>query len=288
MNSAKNALSSARVSTSWMLAGRAERLWQVFAVLSVTALSWWYFTAHRHSSASGYHGLVVGLGWIGTALALLAAALSIRKRMAYQGVGKLSAWLSAHIYLGVVAAFAIFYHSGFRTGGPLTTWLQAFFSLTVVSGLLGWWLARKIPPLLTAIEENPAIQEELLSVRAECLRGMFELAAGGSADFRATVEQCLRKETVSWKRMARFYRRRSTLSQELPAFQKDQEVALRRLKQHEHRAFQRAAEYALRVNKMNAELFLQRVLRGWLTLHMVNTAAMFGLAALHIFSVLYY
>ncbi|MGH9722909.1 MAG: hypothetical protein ACRD8O_22085 [Bryobacteraceae bacterium] len=263
-------------------------IWRIFAVLSVVVLSYWYVTAHRQPSADGHRSLVITLGWIGTALTVLAASLSIRKRMAYQGAGKLSAWLAGHIYLGVVAAFAIFYHSGFRTGSPLTASLLAFFSLTVVSGLLGWWLSRAVPPLLTEIEETPAIQEQLLSVRAECLRGMLELAAGGSAEFRAVVEQRLMKETASWKRMVRFYRKQSTLSQELPAFQKEHEDDLRRLKQHEHRAFEKAAEYALRANKMSAELLLQRVLRGWLTLHMVNTAAMFGLAAIHIFSVLYF
>ena len=46
--------------------------------------------------------------YIGTTLALLTGALSIRKRLSYQGMGRLSLWLSAHIYLGVVAAIAIF------------------------------------------------------------------------------------------------------------------------------------------------------------------------------------
>ena len=88
--------------------------------------------------------------------------------------------------------------------------------------------------------------------------------------------------------MFRFYRRRSTLTQELPAFQKEHASFLARLRPHEHRAFQRAAEYALRINKMNAELLLQRVLRGWLTLHVVSTGTMFALSAVHIFTALYY
>jgi hypothetical protein len=228
------------------------------------------------------------LGWIGTSLAVLAAALSIRKRMAYQGVGKMSVWLTAHIYLGIVSAFAIFYHSGLRAGGPLSAWLLAFFSLTVVSGLMGLWFARKLPRLLTAIEETPAILEDLLSGRSQCLQGMLELANGGSPDFRALVEQRLMKETASWSRMFRFYQRRSTLAQELPAFQKEHAESLTRLRPKEHLAYQRATEYALRVNKMNAELFLQRVLRGWLTVHIVSTGTMFALAAVHIVTALYY
>jgi hypothetical protein len=35
-------------------------------------------------------------------------------------------------------------------------------------------------------------------------------------------------------------------------------------------------------------LLLQRVLRGWLTLHVVSTGTMFGFAAVHIFTVLYF
>jgi len=278
----------ARVSSSGMLAGSAERAWQVFAGLSLVALSWWYFAAHRLPSPDGYHGLVASFGWIGTALAVLAAALSVRKRLAYQGVGKLSGWMRAHIYLGVLAAFAIFYHTGFHAGGWVTSLLMTFFLLTIASGLLGWWISRKVPTLLTAVEEKPAILEELLIIRADCLRGMLELAIAGTPEFRVAVKQHLTKETASWPRMLRFFRRRSTLAQELPAFLKEQEQAQTSLPESERGAFQRAAEYALQVNKMNAELLLQRVLRGWLTLHMVTTAAMFGLAAVHIFSVLYY
>jgi hypothetical protein len=288
MNVARSLFPGARVSTSGNLAKRAARAWQAFAVLSVAALSWWYIAAHREPSANRYHGLVLALGWIGTSLALLAVALSVRKRMAYQGPGKMSAWLNAHIYLGIVSVFAIFYHSGFRAGGPLSAWLLTFFSLTAVSGLMGWWFSRAVPPLLTAMEETPAILEDLLSVRADCLRGMLELAKGGSPEFRAQVEQRLMKETASWSRMFRFYNRESTLAQELPAFHHEQAASLARLQPREHLAYQRATEYALRGNKMNAELLLQRVLRGWLTFHIVSTGTMFGLATIHIFTALYY
>jgi len=288
MNPARSVAPGGRVSTSGDRARRAERTWQALAVLAVAALTWWYFDAHQQPSANRYHGLVLGLGWIGISLALLASGLSIRKRMAYQGVGRMSTWLTAHIYVGIISAFAILYHSGLHAGSLFSAFLLTFFSLTIISGLMGWWFTRALPPLLTAIEENPAILEDLLTVRAECLQGMLELAKGGSPGFRALVEQRLMRETASWSRMFRFYTRRSTLAQELPAFQKEYAKSLQGLPPQEHLAFQRAAEYALRVNKMNAELLLQRVLRGWLTFHIVSTGTMFGLAAVHIFTELYY
>ncbi|HTC34596.1 MAG TPA: hypothetical protein VK724_14545 [Bryobacteraceae bacterium] len=288
MNPARSLVAGARVSSSGHAARVAERVWQVLAVLAIAALSWWYFAAHRQPSPNRYHSLVLALGWIGTSLAVMAAALSIRKRMAYQGVGKMSVWLTAHIYIGIVAAFAIFYHSGLRAGGPLSSWLLAFFSLTIVSGLMGWWFSRTLPRLLTAMEEAPAIMEDVLMVRSQCLQGMLELANAGSPEFRSLVQQRLMKEAESWSRMFRFYRRRSTLAQELPEFQKEHEESLNELKPREHLAYRRATEYALRVNKMNAELLLQRAMRGWLTFHIVVTGTMFGLAAVHVFTALYY
>jgi hypothetical protein len=138
------------------------------------------------------------------------------------------------------------------------------------------------------MEERPAIIEDLISVRAECLQGMLEQASVGTPEFRALVQDRLMKETASWSRMARFYRRRSTLAEELPTFRKEQATYLASLDTREHRAFERAEEYALRVNKMNAELLLQRILRGWLTFHIVTTSTMFALAAVHIFTALYY
>jgi len=257
---------------------RAEHLWQIFASLVIAGLLWWYLTAHPR----------VALGWIGASLMIFAAALSIRKRLAYQGIFRMSFWLTAHVYLGLVAAAAIFLHTSLRGGGPLTAILLILFYLTVVSGIVGWWFARTLPPLLSAIEESPAILEDLLTVRADCLKGMMELADNGSPEFKDLVEQSLMRVTTSWSRMLRFYRRRSTLAEELPAFQQEQAESLKQLKRQEHRAFQRAAEYALRVNKMNAELLLQRLLRGWLTFHVVSTGAMFGLTAVHIGTVLYY
>jgi hypothetical protein len=288
MNGAKSLLAGARVSTSRNPIRLTAWMWQILTVVSVAALSWWYISAHRHPSANRYHGLVLALGWTGTCLALMAAALSARKRMAYQGPGRMSVWLTGHIYLGIVSAFAIFYHCGWQVGGPLSAWLLTFFSLTVVSGLMGWWFSRKLPPLLTATEEGPAIVEDLQAVRAECLQGMIELAAGGSPDFRDLVERRLLKEAASWSRMFRFLRNRSTLAQELPAFQKEYAESISRLAPGEHPACLRVTEYALRVNKMNAELLPQRAMRGWLTFHLVSTATMFGLLAVHIFTALYY
>lgn len=275
----------ARVSTSGRPADRGLRLWQAFAVLSTAGLSYWYWQRHHQTPDRDF---LFASGVLGTVMALLAASLSVRKRLAYQGIGRMSAWLTGHIYLGMVSALAIFLHSGFRGGGPVTAVLLGFFLLVIVSGLLGLAIAGRVPKLLTAVEENPGHIEDLIDIRQDCLQGLMGLGQGGSPEFRDLVKERLTGEAFSLRRMAGFYRRRSTLAQELPAFQKELEPSMERIKSHEHRAFQRAAEYVLHANKMNAELLLHRVLRGWLTFHMATTVVMLSMAALHIFLVLFY
>ena len=183
-------------------------------------LTWWYIVAHRQPSANRYHGLV--LAWVG--LERAGAAGGRAKRPQAHGLSGRGTNVRlaerAHL-LGIVAAFAIFYHSGLRTGGPLSAWLLTFFSLTVVSGLMGWWFPAGLPPLLTAMEENPAILEDLLMVRARMSARHARAGRRRLARVPRLGEKRLMTETTSWSRMFRFYRRRSTLAQELPAFQKE-------------------------------------------------------------------
>lgn len=279
------ATSRIRVSTSGRAVDRAERFWQIFALLSMSGLLCWYFAGH-YRSADRLFAFTSGI--IGVASAVLAATLSIRKRLAYQGVGRMSNWLTGHIYFGLISAMAIFLHSGMRAGGPSTEVLLGVFCFAVATGVVGLLIARRLPPLLTAIEENPAMIEDLIESRSECLRGLHELAAGGSAEFRSLVKRRLVTEVGSIGRMVRFYTKRTTLAQELPAFQREYETVLRKLKTSEQAAFRRAAEYALRANKMNAEYLLHRLLRGWLTFHMMATVTTFALAVVHVFTVLFY
>jgi hypothetical protein len=261
---------------------------RILVIVTVFALSWWYFDSQRRPSADRNYWMVTSLGWIGMAMTVAASALSVRKRLLYRGPGRMASWLGLHSYVGVVAMFAIAYHSGFRMGGPLTASLLVFFAVAAVSGIVGLRISRSVPPLLTAMEEKPALMEELLRVRGECMRGVLELARGGSDGFRFLVEKRLVKETGSMVRMWRFYRNRSTLAKEFQQFLRELEPDMQYLKPLERQAFQRAAQYALHVNKMNAELVLQRLLRGWVALHMVCTAVLLALAFVHVFSVLYY
>lgn len=267
---------------------KAELAWIVITVASVAILSYFYFTLMGTPSPDGHHRLVMNLGYLGTFFILILFSFSFRKRLALQGVIKLRYWLKEHVYLSIITTFVIFYHATLKLGGPVTAWLLLLFSLTIVSGLFGWWITKKVPPLLTAIEEDPVIIEDLLAARENHYRAIVELSQGKSESFRRIAGQRLRSEMNSWSRMLKYYVKRSTVAPLLASFQAEYEAELRALPENERADFQQVVENALRVNKVNAELFLQRILRRWLTLHIVISAAMAALAVVHIVSVFYY
>ncbi len=265
-----------------------ETVWTIFTVLFVAVLSYVYFSVERKPSPDGHHTLVMTLGYLGTFLILVIFAFSYRKRLWLQGAVKLRFWLKEHIYLSIIVTFVIFYHATLKLGGPVTGWLLLLFSLTIVSGLFGWWITKRVPPMLTAMEEEPVIVEDLLELKENYCRRVVELSQGKSETFRRAVSRRLRPEMESWSRMARFIVKRSTLDPELAPFQSKFEAEVKRLPEVEQADFKRLIETALRINKANAELFLQRVLRRWLTMHIVISTAMAALAVVHIVSVFYY
>lgn len=270
------------------LEAKVEMTWAIFTVVFVVVLSYLYFSIERKPSADGHRAMVMNLGYLGTFFMLIIFAFSYRKRLALQGFVKLRFWLKEHIYLSIIATFVIFYHATLKLGGPVTAWLLGLFSITIVSGLFGWWITKKIPPLLTAIEEAPAIIEDLLESKENYYRAVVELTQGKSEHFRRVVERGLWREMNSWARMLRWYRHPSAVKSQAEEFQKKYAPEQNRMPESERPDFQRVVETALRINKVNAELFLQRVLRRWLTLHIVISMAMAALAVVHIVSVFYY
>ncbi|MCH9806688.1 MAG: FAD-dependent oxidoreductase [Alphaproteobacteria bacterium] len=80
------------------------------------------------------------------ALSVLAAILSLRKRIKILGIWDFSSWRVFHSIVGVLALVALFAHTGFRLGSNLNMWLMLTF--------LGLAVAGAIAGLATAFEHR--------------------------------------------------------------------------------------------------------------------------------------
>lgn len=85
-------------------------------------------------------------GYVLLALSVLAAVLSLRKRISWLRLGDFDGWRVFHLIVGVVALVALAAHTGFRLGSNLNMWLMLCF--------LGLGLAGAMAGLATAMEHR--------------------------------------------------------------------------------------------------------------------------------------
>lgn len=89
-------------------------------------------------------------------------------------IGRLAAWLHAHVFYGIAAALVVWFHGGLRTGSTMGLLLNALSYFVIASGVIGallWtfgptWLTRAEREL--SIEKAFALREHLLRKVAEC------------------------------------------------------------------------------------------------------------------------
>ena len=97
------------------------------------------------------------------------AAFNLRKKLPVVAWGTASAWLQAHIYVGLGSAVLFGIHVSWRMpDGPLETTLAALYGLTFINGLLGLYWTRTLPPKLANVAE------EVLYERIPLLRSQLQ------------------------------------------------------------------------------------------------------------------
>jgi hypothetical protein len=89
------------------------------------------------------------LGIASTLLILWLALLGIRKRRTTAGSRSLSAWTSAHVYLGLALVVTATLHTGFQFGWNVHTLAYVLVLLVVVSGLTGIGFYAMLPSALS-------------------------------------------------------------------------------------------------------------------------------------------
>ncbi len=155
----------------------------------------WQTLVYDDNFSSG-HTVGLYLGVLGFLVILLAELLwVVRKRRSGWWIVRRALWLKSHIWLGFLGLFFCVIHSDLRWGGTLTGSLWMALIVTILSGLVGWFLQKSCPPrmsqrslIIVTIEEFPARCEQL---RKQMDR-IIEAACGSH-----TLEQALQEQQPS-------------------------------------------------------------------------------------------
>ncbi|MBI4751226.1 MAG: cyclic nucleotide-binding domain-containing protein [Acidobacteria bacterium] len=247
----------------------------------------------------------MNLRWISGCVGLFGIAVvmtyPIRRQIWKHRVGPLRYWMLGHTYAGVIAGLVILLHGGTSLGGLLTTALMISFDLVILTGLVGILIYQLGPRLLTQIEEEPLLLEDLVRRREELYQEIADLLETAQCQAREhqTESDFLQyflpardrvlKLTTSLSFLFRNYLYREPLDVLLEAmtwvFQADQT----RLKtKSEQVIFKRIVEAAVTARRIDALIYLHRALRLWLPPHVITTSFMLVLLLAHIFQVIYY
>ena len=247
--------------------------------------------------AHGLDGLLTGtwltMRWVTGIVGLFGIAVvmtyPLRKQVYRRRAGALRYWMLIHVYLGALAGLILMLHAGSRTGGLLTTSLYFAFDAVILSGLFGIASYIVAPRILTSIEGEPLLVEDLVARREELQQELEEIEKQSEGWLKEDIEERVVKPFRTLSFLMRQFTRREALTALLADARAPFKDRLTRLATNEERTLlQRAVETAVTLRRVDALIYLHKILKIWIAPHVISTAVMLALMVVHIIQVVYF
>jgi Fe-S-cluster-containing dehydrogenase component len=271
-------------------------LWHVVGVLAVViggVLAIWATRAFSQDASLLGRGGWLTMRWT-TGLAGLAGivwvmAYPMRKQIYRRRAGALRYWMLSHVYIGVLAGVLILVHGGTNSGGLLTTTLMVSFDLVIASGLFGAICYLFVPRLMTRIEREPLLIEDLEARRKE-LRSELVRASNETSnpELKALIESKVRRRFLGLGYLMRQYFRREDLNAMLADARSEFRSAAESMNRSDDARLIEAIENAATLRRVDALVYLHTLLKLWLPPHVLFTSLMLVLMVIHIAQVVYF
>ena len=146
-----------------MIVDRGQLQW-IYATTAIAMASTAAYLVYAVLSANGPRaGSAMGLvfGFAGTGIIIFECLLSLRKKYPASPVGRVSLWLRAHVWLGLLSFLLILFHSGFHWGRGLASLLMWLFAIIAISGVVGVALQNYIPTRMMELVRRETIYAQI-------------------------------------------------------------------------------------------------------------------------------
>jgi hypothetical protein len=210
-----------------------------------------------------------------------------RKQVYRRRAGPLRYWLLAHVYVGVIAGVVLLLHGGRSSGGLLTSMLMVSFDLVILSGLFGIACYLIVPRIMTSIEGDPLLFEDLKARREE-LRETLALIDVSDNELRQLIKGKVRRRFLSFSYLLRQYVRREPLSALLAQAREEFRIAAAPLSDLNRLRLIEAVETSATLRRVDALIYLHQMLKLWLAPHVVTSALMLVLLVVHVIQVVFF
>lgn len=259
----------------------------VLAMLTITSTAFWM--ARRYTLDAHFFGTWLTLRWITGLLGLGSIAIVLtypaRKQIYKRRVGPLRYWKLVHVYLGLIAGIILLIHGGRDSGGLLTSLLMVSLDVVIVSGLFGISCYFIVPRIMTSIEGDPLLIEDL-RVRRQELRKTLSLIDTSNYQLRNLIKVKMRKRFFSFGYLLRQYTRREDLTRMLAQAREEFQADAEGLSDPKaRRSLMDAVEATATLRRVDSLIYLHQLLKLWLAPHVVSVSIMLALLLVHIIQV---
>jgi Fe-S-cluster-containing dehydrogenase component/CRP-like cAMP-binding protein len=267
--------------------------WHVFGVLltlGLTAGIVWGLERFGIDTRLG--GTWLTVRWITGLIGLggIAAVMSypMRKQVYRRRAGALRYWMLMHVYVGVAAGLTLLLHGGKTTGGLLTSLLMISFDAVIVTGIFGILVYLIAPRIMTSIEGEPLLVEDLRARRDELRETLADIGQRSNESLREFIRRKVRGKVFSFRYLLRQYLKREELTRLLAAAREEYEAEARSLDPESRQLLLEAIEATVTLRRVDSLIYLHQLLKLWLAPHVVATSLMLALMFVHIVQVVFF
>ena len=259
---------------------RQRILRKTLAILSLFLI---FFVGHETYGLT-LHNKSYFSGWTLAGLIGILTAYSIRKKISVLPIGAATSWLQFHVYLGLLSGlvFAIHVDWGIPTGW-FEILLGAMFSSLFLSGVVGYYLDRHLPPLLTRRGEE-VIFERIPGFMSELRRSAEDISIKCATE---TGSSTLSEHYI--EHLAPFFSQPNKLLSHLRGSNRGFANTLRELdnmdrylNDAERKFASQLRELATKKDDLDYQYALQITLKGWLLFHVPLAYSTVLLTLLHV------
>lgn len=270
--------------TAWHVLG-------VLATLAITATIVWALRRYGIDERLGGSSWLtvrwitglVGLGGIAFVMTYPA-----RKQIYRRRAGALRYWMLSHVYFGLIAGVVLLLHGGASTGGLLTSLLMVTFDAVILTGLFGIAVYLVAPRIMTSIEVEPLLVEDLRARSEELREALTDIGQKSNDNLREFIRKEVRGKVFSFSYLLRQYVRREKLSTLLAAAREEYEAKASSLDPASRALLLEAIETTVTLRRVDSLVYLHQLLKLWLAPHVVTTTLMLVLMLVHIIQVVFF
>ena len=267
----------------------AQAMHAIGIAIFLTVATTVYWAARRFTLDLHLEGTWLTMRWITGLIGLggIAAVMTYpgRKQIYTRRAGPLRYWKLAHVYLGLLAGVALLIHGGRDSGGLLTSLLMISFDLVIVSGLFGLACYFIAPRIMTSIEGDPLLIEDL-RMRREELRETLALIDTSNPKLHELIKSTIRKRFFSFRYLLRQYLKREELTRILADAREEFRSEAGTLEDpKDRRSLLEAVETTVTLRRVDSLIYLHQLLKLWLAPHVVSASLMLALMCVHIVQV---